>query len=95
MDENAVAKEYLTTVKDEQNYKTKFYNLDLIISVEGAGTISHKKVLEKAYKEYDKYIKNHLTKEEKDYLEIIGEDIKNWNNTVANYYSEDKKAKDN
>ena len=32
-DENAVVKENLTTAKDGKNYKTKFYNLDLIISV--------------------------------------------------------------
>ena len=31
--ENAVVKENLTTAKDGKNYKTKFYNLDLIISV--------------------------------------------------------------
>ena len=44
--------------------------------LEGAGTISHEKELEKAHKEYDKYMKNHLTQAEKDYLEIMGEDIK-------------------
>ena len=44
--------------------------------LEGAGTISHEKALEKAHKEYDKYMKNHLMQVEKDYLEIIGEDIK-------------------
>ena len=42
----------------------------------GAGTISHEKALEKAHKEYDKYMKSHLTQAEKDYLEIMGEDIK-------------------
>ena len=94
------------------NYKTKFYNLDLIISVgyrvksvrgtqfriwankvikeylikgynlnvkrfknNGGGTY-FEEVLEKAHEEYDKYMKNHLTQAEKDYLEIMGEDIK-------------------
>ncbi len=42
----------------------------------GAGTISHEKALEKAYQEYDKYMESHLTQAEKDYLEIMGEDIK-------------------
>ena len=28
--------------------------------LEGAGTISHEKALEKAHKEYDKYMKSHL-----------------------------------
>ena len=44
--------------------------------LEGAGAISHEKALEKAHKEYDKYMRNHLTQAEKDYLEIMGEDIK-------------------
>lgn len=44
--------------------------------LEGAGTISHEKALEKAHKEYDKYMRNHLTQAEKDYLEIMGEDTK-------------------
>lgn len=44
--------------------------------LEGVGKVSHEKALEKAHKEYDKYMKNHLTQAEKDYLEIMGEDIK-------------------
>ena len=44
--------------------------------LEGAGKISHEKALEKAHREYDKYMKSHLTQAEKDYLEIMGEDIK-------------------
>jgi len=33
LDENSVVKEYLTTAADGKNYKTKHYNLDMIISV--------------------------------------------------------------
>ncbi|MFR1740038.1 MAG: virulence RhuM family protein, partial [Clostridia bacterium] len=33
LEENSVVKHSLTTAKDGKNYKTKFYNLDLIISV--------------------------------------------------------------
>ena len=33
LEENSVVKECLTTAKDGKKYKTKFYNLDLIISV--------------------------------------------------------------
>ncbi len=33
LDENSVVKEFLTTAADGKNYKTKFYNLDVIISV--------------------------------------------------------------
>jgi hypothetical protein len=31
--ENSVVKEYLTTAADGKNYRTKYYNLDVIISV--------------------------------------------------------------
>ena len=44
--------------------------------LEGTGTISHEEALKKAHKEYDKYMQNHLTQAEKDYLEIMGEDVK-------------------
>ncbi len=40
------------------------------------GVVSHKEALEKAHEEYDKYMKTHLTQAEKDYLKIMGEDIK-------------------
>ena len=40
------------------------------------GKVSHEQALEKAHEEYDKYMKSHLTQAEKDYLEIMGEDIK-------------------
>ena len=33
LNENSVVKENLTTAKDGKKYKTKFYNLDLIISL--------------------------------------------------------------
>jgi len=33
LDRNSVVKEYLTTAKDGKEYTTKFYNLDVIISV--------------------------------------------------------------
>ena len=112
LQESSVSKESLLTAKDGKNYKTKFYNLDLIISVgyrvksvrgtqfriwankvikeylikgynlnvkrfknNGGGTY-FEEVLEKAHEEYDKYMKNHLTQAEKDYLAIKGEDIK-------------------
>ena len=34
LEENSVVKECLTTAKDGKKYKTKLYNMDLIISVE-------------------------------------------------------------
>ena len=33
LDENSVVKDFLTTASDGKNYKTKYYNLDVIISV--------------------------------------------------------------
>ena len=35
------------------------------------GTVSHEKALKKAHEEYDKYMENHLTQVEKDYLEVL------------------------
>ncbi len=40
-----------------------------------SGTISHKKVLEKAHEEYDKYMQNHLTIAEKDYLDMLNKEV--------------------
>ena len=59
-------------VKELDSFLTMTHN-DILNS---KGTISHEKALEKAHKEYDKYMKTHLTQAEKDYLEIMGEDIK-------------------
>ena len=47
--------------------------------LKGAGTVSHENALKKAHEEYDKYMRTHLTQAEKDYLEIMGEDIKKLN----------------
>lgn len=44
--------------------------------LKGTEKISHEKALKKAHEEYDEYMRNHLTEAEKDYLEVIGEDIK-------------------
>ena len=40
------------------------------------GTISHEDALKKAHEEYDKYMKNHLTRAEKDYLEIMNIELR-------------------
>lgn len=42
------------------------------------GIISHKKALEKAHKEYEKYITKTLTPVERDYIEIINKELKNF-----------------
>ena len=64
------------TMKEWVNELNGFLTMTHKDILEGAGTISHEKALAKAYEEYDKYMRNHLTQAEKDYLEIMGEDIK-------------------
>ena len=59
-------------VKELDSFLTMTHN-DIL---KHKGKISHEKALEKAHKEYEKYMKSHLTQAEKDYLEIMGEDIK-------------------
>lgn len=41
-----------------------------------AGSVSHEDALKKARAEYDKYMQTHLTRAEKDYLEIMNMEIK-------------------
>ncbi len=43
--------------------------------LKGLGTISHKEALEKAHKEYDKYMQKHLTTAEQDYLEMLNKEV--------------------
>ena len=40
------------------------------------GMVSHEEALKKAHAEYDKYMQNHLTQAEKDYLEIMNIEVK-------------------
>ena len=40
------------------------------------GMVSHEEALKKAHEEYDKYMQNHLTKAEKDYLKIMNIELK-------------------
>ena len=64
------------TMKDWTNELDSFLKMTRKDILTGKGTVSHEKALEKAHKEYDKYMQAHLTKAEKDYLKILGEDIK-------------------
>lgn len=64
------------TMKEWVNELNGFLTMTHKDILEGAGTISHEKALAKAHEEYDKYMRNHLTQVEKDYLEIMSEDIK-------------------
>ena len=64
------------TMKDWTNELDSFLKMTRKDILSGKGTVSHEKALEKAHKEYDKYMQTHLTKAEKDYLRVLGEDMK-------------------
>ena len=64
------------TMKDWANELDSFLKMTRKDILSGKGTVSHEKALEKAHQEYDKYMQTHLTKAEKDYLRILGEDLK-------------------
>ena len=67
------------TMQDWINELDAFLKMTRKDILNGSGTISHKKALEKAHKEYDKYMKKHLTQAEKDYLEILNKEVKEIN----------------
>lgn len=64
------------TMEDWKKELDSFLTMTHNEILDNNGTISHEKALERAHEEYDKYMRNHLTQAEKDYLEIMGEDIK-------------------
>ena len=64
------------TMKDWINELDSFLKMTRKDILSGKGTVSHEKALEKAHEEYDKYMRSHLTQVEKDYLKMMGEDIK-------------------
>lgn len=65
------------TMKDWINELDTFLKMTRKDILKDNGKISHQEALKKAHKEYDEYMKNHLTQVEKDYLEIINKEIKN------------------
>ena len=67
------------TMEDWKKELDSFFTMTHKEILQGAGTVSHEKALKKAHEEYDKYMQTHLTQAEKDYLEIMGEDIKKLN----------------
>lgn len=64
------------TMKDWVNELDNFLNMTHNDILNDKGKISHKQALEKAHKEYDEYMKSHLTQAENDYLDILKLDIK-------------------
>lgn len=76
---NALKRKIMTMQdwKEELDSFLKMTHNDILNS---KGTVSHEEALKKAHKEYDKYMQNHLTQAEKDYLEIMNIELKEINN---------------
>lgn len=63
------------TMQDWINELDMFLKMTRKDILKNKGTVSHKQALEKAHKEYDKYMKMHLTQAEKDYLEVLNKKV--------------------
>lgn len=63
------------TMQDWVNELDTFLKMTRKDILNNSGTISHKRALEKAHKEYDKYMQNHLTIAEKDYLDMLNKEV--------------------
>lgn len=75
---NALKRKTMTMqdwIKELDSFLTMTHN-DILKT---KGSISHDIALKKAHEEYDKYMKNHLTRAEKDYLEIMNIEMKELN----------------
>lgn len=57
---------------DELDSFLKMTRKDIL---KGSGKVSHEQALEKAHEEYDKYMQEHLTTAEQDYLEVLNKKI--------------------
>ncbi len=67
------------TMQDWVNELDSFLKMTRKDILKGKGTISHEKALKKAHEEYDKYMQNHLTTAEQDYLEMLNKEIEEIN----------------
>jgi len=68
------------TMQDWTNELDNFLKMTRKDILNHSGTISHKEALEKAHKEYEKYMKSHLTTAEKDYFNLLEEELKRSSN---------------
>ena len=64
------------TMKDWTEELDMFLKMTKKDILKNSGTISHEAALKKAHEEYEKYMKTHLTTAEKDYLEMLKEEVK-------------------
>ena len=72
---NALKKKVMT-MKDWINELDSFLKMTHNDILKTNDFVSHKMALKKAHEEYDKYMKNHLTQAEKDYLRLMNLDLK-------------------
>ena len=63
------------TMQDWVNELDTFLKMTRKDILDNPGSISHKEALEKAHKEYDKYMQRHLTIAEQDYLEMLNKEV--------------------
>lgn len=67
---------HVMTMRDWINELDSFLKMTRKNILTHAGSVSHENALKKAHEEYDKYMQNHLTQAEKDYLEIMNIELK-------------------
>lgn len=63
------------TMQDWLNELDMFLKMTKKDILKSSGVISHKEALRKAHAEYDKYMQNHLTRAEKDYLNVLNKEV--------------------
>ena len=64
------------TMHDWVNELDSFLKMTHNDILQTKGIVSHEEALKKAHAEYDKYMQKHLTRAEKDYLEIMNIELK-------------------
>ena len=67
---------HVMTMKDWIKELDSFLKMTRKNILDNAGSVSHEEALIKAHKEYEKYMQNHLTQAEKDYLDIMNCELK-------------------
>lgn len=67
-------------MKDWINELDNFLKMTRKDILKDSGIISHEQALKKAHEEYDKYMQNHLTIAEQDYIEMLNKEITEINN---------------
>lgn len=68
------------TMQDWVNELDSFLKMTHNDILQTKGIVSHEEALKKAHAEYDKYMQKHLTRAEKDYLEIMNIELKELEN---------------